>query len=122
MERELWGYKTEMGALNASVDGLARAWARANIVGRLAAERQPDILGHINTDHTARDMLRITEAYGRSKLQYWGFSYVSFSSYLKFGSLHVSLSESGMEVFSDPPLRPCFRYGAHITNSSSRLK
>ncbi|ESK91339.1 alpha beta hydrolase fold family [Moniliophthora roreri MCA 2997] len=29
----------------------------------------------MNTDYTARDMLRITEAYGREKIQYWGISY-----------------------------------------------
>jgi hypothetical protein len=72
VERELWGNKVPV--LNATTDGIARAYARAKIYGQLAAERQLEDLRHINTDQTARDMLRITEAHGREKLQYWGFS------------------------------------------------
>lgn len=63
MKRELWG-SLSGGSLNATADGLAREWARAQIVGRLASERDRGVLSHISADHTARDMLRITEAQG----------------------------------------------------------
>jgi len=43
----------------------------------LAGERDDGSLRFINTDHTARDMLRIVQAHGRDKIQYWGFSYGS---------------------------------------------
>ncbi|KAF8959384.1 Alpha/Beta hydrolase protein [Flammula alnicola] len=51
--------------------------ARAHVVGKLATESDDGYLRHINTDQTARDMLKIVEAHGRSKIQYWGFSYGS---------------------------------------------
>ncbi|KAF9263844.1 hypothetical protein L218DRAFT_999311 [Marasmius fiardii PR-910] len=51
--------------------------ARSQLTGSLAAQRDKNVLAHMNTDHTARDMLTINEAYGRDKLQYWGFSYGS---------------------------------------------
>ncbi|KAK0210444.1 TAP-like protein-domain-containing protein [Desarmillaria ectypa] len=57
VERELWAYNA------------------AAITGRLAGEHDTGILAHINTDHTARDMLKITQAYGYEKIQHWGFSY-----------------------------------------------
>ncbi|KAG5349857.1 hypothetical protein C0989_001597 [Termitomyces sp. Mn162] len=60
LERELWsGISDGFQVINASSGGLARAWANAVINGKLAWERQPEILGHINTDQTARDMLTI---------------------------------------------------------------
>ncbi|KAJ7440151.1 TAP-like protein-domain-containing protein [Mycena latifolia] len=73
MERAMW-HDMLVRELNTS-DGVAHAWARAQINGHLAAERAGDYLAHINTDNTARDMLRIVEAHGMEKLQYWGFSY-----------------------------------------------
>ncbi|KAF8185203.1 hypothetical protein BJ912DRAFT_927579 [Pholiota molesta] len=51
------------------------AHGRVSFLGRLTAENDDGYLRHINTDQTARDMLRIVEAHGRTKLQYWGFSY-----------------------------------------------
>lgn len=62
--------------LDASPDGVARAWARSKVANQVVGERQSDVLRHLNTDQTARDMLYITEAHGKEKLQYWGFSYV----------------------------------------------
>jgi hypothetical protein len=78
VERELWGNR-QLEVLNTTTDGVARAYARAKIIGQLAAERQLDELRHINTDQTARDMLRITEAHGKEKIQYWGFSWVGLA-------------------------------------------
>ncbi|KAK0228236.1 TAP-like protein-domain-containing protein [Armillaria fumosa] len=74
VERELWAYST-LEELGGKPEGVSTAWAKATITGRLAGERDTGILAHINTDHTARDMLKITQAYGYEKIQYWGFSY-----------------------------------------------
>lgn len=74
-ERALWG-SGALHVLNKSTGGIAHEWARSKVTNQLAEERQIDVLRHINTDQTARDMLRITEAHGKEKLQYWGFSYV----------------------------------------------
>uniref|UniRef100_A0A0W0G9H3 Uncharacterized protein n=1 Tax=Moniliophthora roreri TaxID=221103 RepID=A0A0W0G9H3_MONRR len=74
-ERLSW-QRSGIWELNSSLqDNVASYWARAKIIAQLAEERHGDFLPYINTDHTARDMLRITEAYGREKLQYWGISY-----------------------------------------------
>jgi arabinogalactan endo-1,4-beta-galactosidase len=62
--------------VNASVDALPNAWAQGMVEGQLAGERDDGSLRFINTDHTARDMLRIVQAHGLEKIQYWGFSYV----------------------------------------------
>ncbi|KAF7331314.1 Abhydrolase-4 domain-containing protein [Mycena kentingensis (nom. inval.)] len=59
---------------NASSDALARIWARGSLLGGLAGERDDGSLRFMNTQNTARDMLRIVQAHGRDKLQYWGFS------------------------------------------------
>ncbi|KAJ7887828.1 TAP-like protein-domain-containing protein [Mycena olivaceomarginata] len=75
-ERALWPVGP-IRDLNASEDAVARHWARAQITGRLASETAASYLPHINTENTARDMLRIVEAHGREKLQYWGFSCVA---------------------------------------------
>ncbi|KAJ6501787.1 TAP-like protein-domain-containing protein [Mycena vulgaris] len=65
-------------SLNASSTALNQEWAHWQLVGQLAAARNNgDYLRHMTTDNVARDMLRITEAFGYEKLQYWGISYGS---------------------------------------------
>ncbi|KAF8217164.1 TAP-like protein-domain-containing protein [Mycena galopus ATCC 62051] len=77
-EREIWSVPdAQYASMNASTDALSRAWARGMVIGQLAGERDDGSLQFITTDHTARDMLKIVEAHGQDKLQYWGFSYGS---------------------------------------------
>ncbi|EIN12410.1 alpha/beta-hydrolase [Punctularia strigosozonata HHB-11173 SS5] len=61
--------------LNATDEALARAYARAQVFGSLAAERVGEAAQYVSTPMVARDMLSITRAHGREKLLYWGFSY-----------------------------------------------
>jgi len=75
VERVLWDLGLKV--VNNSGEGIGRTWARSQVLGQLASETDYGYLRHINTDQTARDMLRIVEAHGRSKIQYWGFSYGS---------------------------------------------
>lgn len=75
-DRAIWE-ASGIKILDPSPEGLGRLWAQVNVLGQMAEDSQGDVLRHFNTDQTARDMLRITEAYGRKKLQYWGISYVS---------------------------------------------
>ncbi|KAF5374249.1 hypothetical protein D9758_004536 [Tetrapyrgos nigripes] len=69
VERELWELSA-VHELNYSNHDLGDTWGRALITSRLARERDDDVLGHINADQTARDMLKITEAHGFEKLKY----------------------------------------------------
>ncbi|KAF9475278.1 hypothetical protein BDN70DRAFT_883911 [Pholiota conissans] len=71
IEREFWG----QGLLTSNLSDVASAWARSRVSSQLAEENDAGLLRHINTPNTARDMLSIVEAHGRSKIQYWGFSY-----------------------------------------------
>ncbi|KAF7339069.1 AB hydrolase-1 domain-containing protein [Mycena venus] len=80
-ERALWIPPTSdivFPALNQTADAVAQQWARAQILGQLAVSRNDgNYIQHITTDNTARDMLRITQAFGFEKVQYWGVSYGS---------------------------------------------
>ena len=60
--------------LHIAEDDVPHNWALASVLGQLADDHDDGYLRHINTDQTARDMLRIVEAHGRTKIQYWGFS------------------------------------------------
>ncbi|KAK6969455.1 Abhydrolase-4 domain-containing protein [Favolaschia claudopus] len=64
-------------SLNASEDAFGRTYADFMLQSSLAAARDDGSLRFLNTEATARDMLRIVEAYEREKVQYWGFSYGS---------------------------------------------
>ncbi|KAJ7608506.1 TAP-like protein-domain-containing protein [Mycena polygramma] len=78
VERKIWAqFRPSKISMNASADALPSAWARSVVQGRLARASDDGSLRFINTDHTARDMLRIVQAHSREKLQYWGFSYGS---------------------------------------------
>ncbi|KAK0457507.1 TAP-like protein-domain-containing protein [Desarmillaria tabescens] len=63
------------GTVNTTSDQIPHLWASAQVIAELAKERDSGILNYISTDNVARDMLRISEAAGQSKLQYWGVSY-----------------------------------------------
>ncbi|KAF4574316.1 hypothetical protein EYR36_005649 [Pleurotus pulmonarius] len=58
-QRQLWS-SIPYDVINATSDGLTRVH---------------HIFVHLNTENTARDMLRIVEAHGEEKIRYWGFSY-----------------------------------------------
>ncbi|KAJ7700754.1 TAP-like protein-domain-containing protein [Mycena rosella] len=80
-ERALWSppsLNTVFPSLNQSADAVAQQWARGQILGQLAVNRnEKNYIQYMTTDNTARDMLRITQTFGYEKLQYWGVSYGS---------------------------------------------
>nr|GAT60772.1 predicted protein [Mycena chlorophos] len=63
-------------ALDANHDVMSAQWAQYQTVGQQAKiQDTAGILQYITTDYVAHDMLRITQAFGYEKLQYWGVSY-----------------------------------------------
>ena len=60
--------------LNHSSGALGAAYGNARVYGNLIKARSGRVLQYVGTPSVARDMLRIVEAYGEDKLQYWGFS------------------------------------------------
>ncbi|KAJ7616540.1 TAP-like protein-domain-containing protein [Roridomyces roridus] len=76
-QNAFWSSEVTSMSANSSDDALARMWAQGMLLGRLAGERDEGSLWFMNTDYTARDMLRLVQAHGRDKIQYWGFSYGS---------------------------------------------
>jgi len=74
IESRLW----EANAVKATSDSFedfTRLWSRSQVMGKLAEQRNLLGISHLRTENVAQDMLRITEAHGFEKLQYWGFSY-----------------------------------------------
>ncbi|THH28198.1 hypothetical protein EUX98_g5998 [Antrodiella citrinella] len=63
--------------VNSSDTALGALYASSHVVGAFAKARVGDVAQHVGTPVVARDMLSITKAHGRDKLQYWGFSYGS---------------------------------------------
>ncbi|KAJ6602330.1 Alpha/Beta hydrolase protein [Mycena sp. CBHHK59/15] len=81
LEKDLWipeDLNIRYPSLNTSVNSqaISEQWAKMQLIGQLGQQRDVDQnFQHMTTDNTARDMLRITEAFGYDKLQYWGVSY-----------------------------------------------
>ncbi|KAL0576742.1 hypothetical protein V5O48_005232 [Marasmius crinis-equi] len=63
--------------LNHSTETVESFWGYSKLMGESAYEQNGDVLGYMNTENVARDMLSIVVAHGREKLQYWGVSYGS---------------------------------------------
>ncbi|KAJ7649384.1 Alpha/Beta hydrolase protein [Mycena polygramma] len=77
-ERVLWYTGGLPISLNASSNAIPQAWARAQLLGTLTAQRDDtQILKYLTTDNVARDMKLITEKFGFEKLKYYGVSYGS---------------------------------------------
>ena len=76
IEAAIW----QAGAGNTAyttLDDFAHLWPRSDIIGRIAEERNFDAIAHVRTENVATDMLKISEALGYGRLQYWGISYGS---------------------------------------------
>lgn len=73
IEGSLWTSAGKREVIETYED-LARIWARSQVTGKIAEERNLEAIAHLRTENVAQDMLRITEAHGYEKLQYWGFS------------------------------------------------
>ncbi|KAF8482305.1 Alpha/Beta hydrolase protein [Gautieria morchelliformis] len=61
--------------INSTSDSLLDAYTRSQLLGELSIKRTMHAAEHVSTATVARDMLSITQAHGRDKLMYWGFSY-----------------------------------------------
>ncbi|EJD49761.1 alpha/beta-hydrolase [Auricularia subglabra TFB-10046 SS5] len=74
-ERMTWSLTQTLSGVNSTQDAMGKVYGQAKILGNLVEQRQKTIAQHMSTATVARDMLSITKAHGRDKLQYWGFSY-----------------------------------------------
>ena len=74
MERSLWSWDT-FQLVNSSSDSFTQTYARSELLGDLTLKRARHAAEYVSTANVARDMLTITQAHGRDKLLYWGFSY-----------------------------------------------
>lgn len=59
---------------NTTPDAVTRMYANTLTLASVAEARLKDIGPYVGTAQVARDMLSITNAFGRDRLQYWGFS------------------------------------------------
>jgi hypothetical protein len=88
---------------------LPSQWANFQALGRLAKDRDTaGVLAHVSTDNVARDMLRIVEAHGETKLRYWGISYVY--GFFRTFDIYLPRSCLGTELFLGPLSPPCSLY------------
>jgi hypothetical protein len=106
-ERAIWLGDFQKTSMNSSAYALPLAYARGLVEGQLTGERDDGSLRSINTDHTARDMLRIVQAHGLEKIQYWGF-FVRFPNCAEAKS--DVQSTAVMEVSWEPRSHQCFWY------------
>ncbi|KAJ6542151.1 Alpha/Beta hydrolase protein, partial [Mycena vulgaris] len=116
-ERHQWqhpGVDSPYPSLNTSYDVIPTESARFQLLGTLAKNRDTEkFLQHITTDNVARDMLRITEAFGFEKLQYWGISYGTV-----LGATFASLfPEKVGRIIIDGVMDGEAWYSGNITNS-----
>ncbi|THV00208.1 hypothetical protein K435DRAFT_776675 [Dendrothele bispora CBS 962.96] len=74
-ESSAW-FAQDVTDLNSTKEALPEAWARYQVFGQLAQNRNDDnSLNFVSTDNVARDMLSMVEAFGEEKLQFYGASY-----------------------------------------------
>ncbi|KAJ7461355.1 TAP-like protein-domain-containing protein [Mycena galericulata] len=80
-DRQIWtpsDVNLRYPSLNATSEVVSNRWAQFQLLAQHAQEVDTtNFFQYITTDNVARDMLRITEAFGFEKLQYWGVSYGS---------------------------------------------
>ncbi|KAJ7164286.1 TAP-like protein-domain-containing protein [Mycena filopes] len=80
-ERQIWtpsDLNLRYPSLNATSEVISNQWSQFQLIGQVGQQSDTeDVYQYITTDNVARDMLRITEAFGFEKLQYWGVSYGS---------------------------------------------
>ncbi|GJE95986.1 alpha/beta hydrolase [Phanerochaete sordida] len=68
-------YSTYPENLNESDSSFGRAFAQADILGRLAVDRAKNVSEAVSSPTVASDMFSIMQAFGVDKLNYWGISY-----------------------------------------------
>ncbi|KAJ7278916.1 Alpha/Beta hydrolase protein [Mycena rebaudengoi] len=115
-ERSLWNaVAPQQPSLNSSDVAFQMQWARSHLLGSLAKKRDSaeNLLLHMTTDNVARDMLRITEAFGFPKLQYYGISYGSV-----IGSTFATMFPDKIgRLVLDGVMNPTSWYAANLTNT-----